>query len=156
LDSHLSGPAVTSRLKRPTRRYRPGEAPACLVLQAVGFALPGLSPIPRCALTAPFHHCLPRLLGTSAVYFLLHFPSGRPGWPLAITVPCPARTFLPRRFASQKRSSGGDRPTRSFDFLLIIYDLLFVRQIRELLYQMGGYSSRLISVCFLKFSSVSG
>ena len=31
---------------------------ACLVLQAVGFALPAPSPMPRCALTAPFHHCL--------------------------------------------------------------------------------------------------
>jgi hypothetical protein len=75
--------------KRPTRRYRPGEAPAYLVLQAVGFSLPLLSPEVRCALTAPFHHCL------SAVYFLWHYPAGRPGWPLATTVPCPARTFLP-------------------------------------------------------------
>ncbi len=32
---------------------------SCLVLQAVGFALPAPSPTPRCALTAPFHHCLP-------------------------------------------------------------------------------------------------
>jgi hypothetical protein len=42
-----------------------------------------------------------------AVYFLLHFPYlrsqiapeeryGRRRWPLAITVPCGARTFLPR------------------------------------------------------------
>jgi len=30
-----------------------------------------------------------------AVYFLWHFPAGRPGWPLATAVPCPARTFLP-------------------------------------------------------------
>jgi hypothetical protein len=30
-----------------------------------------------------------------AVYFLWHFPAGCPGWPLATTVPCPARTFLP-------------------------------------------------------------
>jgi hypothetical protein len=42
---------------RPTRRYRPGRAPANLVLQAVGFTLPLLSPEARCALTAPFHHC---------------------------------------------------------------------------------------------------
>jgi len=73
----------------------PGPGASILVLQAVGFALPAMSPSPRCALTAPFHLCLPRLLGTSAVYFLWHFPAGCPGWPLAITVPCPARTFLP-------------------------------------------------------------
>ena len=30
-----------------------------------------------------------------AVYFLWHFPAGRPGWLLTTTVPCPARTFLP-------------------------------------------------------------
>jgi hypothetical protein len=31
---------------------------------------------------------------SSAVYFLWHFPAGYPGWLLATTVPCPARTFL--------------------------------------------------------------
>jgi len=31
---------------------------------------------------------------TVAVYFLWHYPAGRPGWPLAITLPCEARTFL--------------------------------------------------------------
>ncbi len=30
----------------------------------------------------------------SAVSFLWHYPSGRPGSPLATTVPCPVRTFL--------------------------------------------------------------
>ena len=46
--------------------------------------------IRRCALTAPFHpHPVSR-----AVYFLLHFPAGRPGLPLATTVPCGVRTFL--------------------------------------------------------------
>jgi hypothetical protein len=30
----------------------------------------------------------------SAVCFLLHFPSGRPDWPLASTLPCGAPTFL--------------------------------------------------------------
>jgi len=63
--------------------------------------------------------------GPSAVYFLWHYPAGCPGWLLTTTVPFPARTFLPRRFASQKRSSGSDRPTRSFNLLFVIYYLLF-------------------------------
>jgi len=74
----------------------PGPSTSCLVLQAVGFTLPAPSPALRCALTAPFHHCLCHdESGPSAVWFLWHFPAGHPGWPLAITVPCPARTFLP-------------------------------------------------------------
>jgi len=37
---------------------------AYLVLQAVGFAMPPMSPPARCALTAPFHHCLcPKAIG---------------------------------------------------------------------------------------------
>ncbi len=31
-----------------------------------------------------------------AVCFLWHFPSGRPDWTLSSTLPCGARTFLPR------------------------------------------------------------
>jgi len=33
----------------------------------------------------------------SAVYFLWHFPGHCCRWPLATTVPCPVRTFLPVR-----------------------------------------------------------
>ena len=50
-----------------------------------------------CALTAPLH---PYLCGTpggvspSAVYFLWHFPAGRPDWVLPSTLPCGVRTFL--------------------------------------------------------------
>ena len=51
---------------------------------------------------------LPVPVGTSAVYFLRHFPAGHPGWPLATTVPCPARTFL------RLEKEAGDRPTHSF------------------------------------------
>jgi hypothetical protein len=48
----------------------------------------------------------------SAVCFLWHYPAGCPGWPLATTVPFPARTFLPRRFASQTEAAGATaRPT---------------------------------------------
>jgi hypothetical protein len=118
------GSALRQATYPPEERLRAArtraECPAYLVLQAVGFALPAPSPTPRCALTAPFHR-YPALicLGYSAavgcddsilcrtsnccraesnkcwaVYFLWHFPAGRPGWPLATTVPCPARTFL--------------------------------------------------------------
>ena len=48
------------------------------------------------------------------MYFLWHFPAGRPGWPLATTVPCPARTFL--RLTKKPATA---RPT------LLIYDLRF-------------------------------
>ncbi|MCG3131958.1 MAG: hypothetical protein FLDDKLPJ_02768 [Phycisphaerae bacterium] len=69
------------------RRDGPSLA-AYLGLPAVGFDLPRESPRARCALTAPFHPYL------SAVSFLCHFPSGRPGLALPTTVPCPVRTFL--------------------------------------------------------------
>jgi len=95
-----------------------GRVTSYLVLQAVGFALPVSSPTPRCALTAPFHRCLcsgkPK---PSAVYFLWHFPAGHPGWLLATTVPCPARTFL-------QSASGGPavaRPTLFIDYFVTNY-----------------------------------
>ena len=98
----------------PESRLHPGRVPlaptGCLVLQAVGFALPATSPPPRCALTAPFHLCLcPE--GPSAVCFLWHFPGGCPRWPLATTVPCPARTFLP----ASHEATQSDRPTHSWN-----------------------------------------
>ncbi len=75
----------------------PGRATSYLVLQAVGFTLPATSPSPRCALTAPFHLCLcPDASGHRLCIFCGTFPSRYIGrWPLATTVPCPARTFLP-------------------------------------------------------------
>src|SRR5262249_49259017 len=43
--------------------------------------------------------------------FLWHCPSGRPDWPLASTLPCGARTFLPRpirgRDASDRLDASG-------------------------------------------------
>ena len=76
----------------------------------------------RCGALLPHHFTIApvavlRQQDAGAVYFLWHFPAGCPGWLLATTVPCPARTFLPRRFASQKRSSGGGRQTRSLNCL---------------------------------------
>src|SRR6185312_15651571 len=68
-DGHSSGPNITVRLKRPTRRlWRAEQArasdeaysarprlPPYLVLLRVGFALPAALLRRRCALTAPFH-----------------------------------------------------------------------------------------------------
>ena len=82
-DGHSSGPRITARLKRPTRRLwraEPARAqsrslrlPPYLVLLRVGFALPVALLRRRCALTAPFHPYLDVAAG--AVYFLWHFPS---------------------------------------------------------------------------------
>src|SRR6266511_468766 len=73
---HSSSPAVTRGVKRPTRGLQPGQprTPPYLVLLRVGFSLPVVSPRRRCALTAPFHPCHPRLPGSSAVCFLWHSP----------------------------------------------------------------------------------
>ena len=94
-DGHSSGPNITVRLKRPTRRLwraeparASGEAysarprlPPYLVLLRVGFALPVALLRQRCALTAPFHPYLD--VATGAVCFLWHFPSTglEPGFP---------------------------------------------------------------------------
>ncbi len=66
------------------------------------------------ALTPRFHRCLcllpgclsqPGDRGPSAVSFLRRFPSGHPGSPLATSLPCGARTFLPRTVVARRRSS---------------------------------------------------
>jgi len=85
-DGHSSGPRITARLKRPTRRLwraEPARAqsrslrlPPYLVLLRVGFALPIALLQRRCALTAPFHPYLD--VATGAVCFLWHFPSSEP------------------------------------------------------------------------------
>jgi hypothetical protein len=76
-DGHSSGPRITARLKRPTRRFdapsrhlsrwfrrsgvqlmgptEPAGLPPYLVLLHVGFAMPASLLPRRCALTAPFH-----------------------------------------------------------------------------------------------------
>jgi len=41
--------------------------------------------------------------------FLWHFPSGRPAWPLASTVPCGVRTFLERLVDARDRPAGWAR-----------------------------------------------
>src|SRR4051812_2250834 len=60
-DDHSSSPGIAARIEQPTRRLRTGRprAPPYLVLLRAGFCVPPLLPEARCALTAPFHHCLP-------------------------------------------------------------------------------------------------
>ncbi len=126
-DGHSSGPRITARLKRPTRRLwraeparAPGEAysarprlPPYLVLLRVGFALPAALLRRRCALTAPFHP-YPGI-AARAVYFLWHFPSngpaqasldGAPSRTLSGTLLCGVRTFLPCHLTRRERPSG--------------------------------------------------
>ena len=55
-DNHSSGINVTAYLKRPTRSQRGSRLMGTyLVLLRVGFTMPLLLPVTRCALTAPFH-----------------------------------------------------------------------------------------------------
>src|SRR5678815_2726042 len=82
-----------------------------LVLLRAGFCLPPVLPQARCALTAPFHHCLcvARACAStarSAVYFLCHYPSSCPDRALPGALPCGVRTFLSCASRVQK-----DRPT---------------------------------------------
>ena len=56
VDSHSSGTNVAVCLKQPTRSQRGSRhMETYLVLLRVGFTLPLLLPVARCALTAPFH-----------------------------------------------------------------------------------------------------
>lgn len=67
---HFSGIRVTSNLKRPTRRPRPGQpvvaffqrrqASSYLALHRATLTVPEMSPPPRWALTPPFHPYLIR------------------------------------------------------------------------------------------------
>ena len=56
VDNHSSRAGVTTGLKRPTReRCGPHLLFPYLVLLQVGFTMPLMLPLTRCALTAPFH-----------------------------------------------------------------------------------------------------
>jgi hypothetical protein len=93
----LGRPSPNASCDRPERRREgsPGIfgslQDACrsyLVLLPVGFSLPPPLPAARCALAAPFHPCRPPgVPGRLAVYFLWHFPWGRPRRALPGTVP---------------------------------------------------------------------
>ncbi len=71
-----------------------------LALLRVGFAEPSRSPVMlvrsyRTVSPLPVRrHPVARPAPPSAVCSLWHFPSGRPAWPLASTLPCGAPTFL--------------------------------------------------------------
>jgi hypothetical protein len=123
-DDHSSSPAIAGRVKRPTRRLRTGRprAPPYLVLLRAGFCLPPTLQPARCALTAPFHHCLRRTrrYATSAVYFLCHCPSGYPARALPGALPSGVRTFLPRE-ALHRRSRGDGLSRRRSSGLAAAY-----------------------------------
>src|SRR5215472_16491379 len=126
-DGHSSGTLVAERLVRPTRAAarRPARhlrlaGDACrsyLVLLPVGFSVPPPLPAVRCALTAPFHPCLPPRCPRAdrRCTFCGTFPGVAP----AGCYPAPylrgARTFLsPSMRRAAIRPSGarefGDRP----------------------------------------------
>jgi len=67
-----------------------------LVLLRVGFALPAGLLRPRCALTAPFHP-YPRRGGMFSVALSVENGLTGPSRPLAGTLPCGDRTFLPAK-----------------------------------------------------------
>src|SRR4051812_11550095 len=99
MDSHSSRMFVTKHLKQPTRtsvwtthEYRVHHTAfksSYLVLLRVGFSVPSLLPMMRCALTAPFH---PYLLRGGLFSVALSVGLHRPGvtWHFALG----ARTFL--------------------------------------------------------------
>src|SRR5207249_104462 len=106
---HSSRPCIAARLQRATRERGGPPLPLeaalpYLPLHRVGLAVPPVSPPARCALTAPFH---PYRL-SPAVCSLWRCPASRLGWPLASTLPCGARTFLPR-FRAGVRPDGSNR-----------------------------------------------
>jgi len=67
-----------------------------LVLLRVGFTLPAGLLRPRCALTAPFHP-YPVRGGMFSVALSVEFGLTGPSRPLAGTLPCGDRTFLPAK-----------------------------------------------------------
>ena len=82
---------IAMHLKQPTRIQRGSRLTyPYLVLHWMGFTLPLLLPIMRCALTAPFHPYL-----NEAVYFLWHLPLAFATQTLSGILPYSARTFLP-------------------------------------------------------------
>ena len=98
-DGHSSGPAVAGRLEPPTRaarRKHPMRGPYLALLPA-GLAVPVRSPVPRWALTPPFHPCSE----IGAVCSLWRFPSGLPGRALPGAVASWSPDFPPRRLPKE-------------------------------------------------------
>ncbi len=102
---HSSRPAIAGRLMRPTRNSKEtgrlpfAEANSLPIWACWRWGLPCDDCHQSPGALLPHHFtltCEPFHVRTapSAVSFLWHYPSGRPGSPLATTVPCPVRTFL--------------------------------------------------------------
>jgi len=110
---HLWPPLPTTsavccqRSVRPNPKTLSGPPSFLFGLAPDGVYQRAMSPWPRWALTPPFQHHHPmapfprmswgeRALKSHGVVvcFLLHFPWGRPHWPLASIAPCGVRTFL--------------------------------------------------------------
>ncbi len=103
VNSHSSRADVTICLKQPTReRCGPHQLFPYLVLLQVGFTMPLMLPLTRCALTAPFHPY--PATSSGAVYFLLHWPWDHSPQALPGTLPIGARTFLPSDKSKQRLS----------------------------------------------------
>jgi len=134
---HFSGPAVTSRLKQPTRgcagfrrRALWPRLSAYLALLPVGFALPSGSPRTRCALTAPFHpyrkypsRDCSQSGSFPAVFFLLHCPSDCSALMLSSTRPVGAVYKPPvcsSDFPRPSTSSGRDRHVGRDRMIIIV------------------------------------
>ena len=114
--SHSSGPAVARGIERRTRgtggppvpdpKAGLPPTPSCS-----GWGLPSVRPHERTwrALTSPFHPC--RGTDTRGGLFSVALSPGRPGPPLAATLPCGVRTFLPpvRRAAARPPPARGAR-----------------------------------------------
>ena len=114
-DGHSSGPRITARLKRPTRRF---DAPSQHVFAAEAS---NFLPIWSCSvwgLPCPRHYCrggalLPHLFTLTPLTRRYLFcgtlrPSGLnlASRTLSGTLLCGVRTFLPRRPEARKRPSG--------------------------------------------------
>lgn len=93
-----------------------GVYPAGTVTRAAVRSYRAFSPLPA----TPGRDPVPR-----AVCFLWHFPSARAGLPLATTVPCPVRTFLPAGPPAKTRRPS-DRLACSISFNYITFGLLAV------------------------------
>ena len=116
--SHSSGPPVARGIERPTRgngrttRARPDGPGLPPTRSCSGWGLPSIRPHERIwrALTSPFHPCSGRVARGGLLSVALSPDRSRP--PLAATLPCGVRTFLPPRSAAGGCStSSGARGT---------------------------------------------
>ena len=122
MGNHLSGLQVALQLKRrylgsdgqPVSQSDFSRIWSCTEW---GLHMPLKLPLVRCALTAPFH---PYRREVSGGLFLLHCPWGCPRRPLAVILPCGARTFLTKNFVLMRL------PGLLSNFLLLLVSYFFV------------------------------